>query len=148
MDVRGRLGQVPLGPRNKKLLANEIAYQESLVDRVITVGLDIKPHSFPNSINTKSRGKIPVAILSSPIFDAPAQVDKATLTFGQMGDEASLAFCTKKNEDVNDDGLLDVVCHFKNQATGFQIGDSEGVLKGFTQGGRPFEGVDSVRIVK
>ncbi|MCH8990700.1 MAG: hypothetical protein IIA44_02975 [Acidobacteria bacterium] len=144
----GRLGQALLGPRNKKLLANEIAYQELLVSGVITVDLDIKPHSSPNSINTKSRGKIPVAILSSPTFDAPAQVDKTTPTFGRTGDEQSLAFCNKSNKDVNDDGLLDVVCHFNNQATGFQIGDTEGVLRGFTQGGRPFEGVDSVRIVK
>jgi len=144
----GRLGQVPDGPRNRKLLANEIAYQELLVSGYITVDLDIKPHSFPNSINTKSRGRIPVAILSSPTFDAPAEVDKSSLTFGRTGDEASLAFCTNSNEDVNDDGLVDVVCHFYNQATGFQIGDTEGVLKGVTQGGRPFEGVDSVRIVK
>ena len=141
----GRLGQVPGGPRNKKLLANEIAYQEFLVSGV---DLDIKPHSFPNSINRKGRGRTPVAILSSPTFDAPAEVDKTSLTFGRTGDEASLAFCTNSNEDVNDDGLVDVVCHFYNQATGFQMGDTEGVLKGVTQDGRPFEGVDSVRIVK
>jgi hypothetical protein len=147
----GRLGDAPGGPRNKKLLANEIAYQELLVEllvsRVITVDLDIKPHSFPNSINRKGRGRTPVAILSSPTFDAPAEVDKSRLTFGRTGDEASLAFCTNSNEDVNDDGLVDVVCHFYNQATGFQMGDTEGVLKGFRHGGRPFEGVDSVRIV-
>ena len=89
-----------------------------------------------------------MAILSSPKFDAPAEVDKTTPTFGRTGDEQSLAFCNKSNKDVNDDGLLDVVCHFNNQATGFQIGDTEGVLRGLTQGGRPFEGVDSVRIVK
>jgi len=144
----GRLGQVSGGSRNKKLLANEIAYQEFLVSGVITVDLDIKPHSFPNSINRKGRGRTPVAILSSPTFDAPAEVYKTSLTFGRTGDEASLAFCTNSNEDVNDDGLVDVVCHFYNQATGFQIGDTEGVLKGVTQGGRAFEGVDSVRIVK
>jgi hypothetical protein len=142
----GRLGQAPLGPHNKKLLANEIAYQDSLV--FITVDIDIKPGSFPNSINTKSRGRIPVAILSSPTFDASAEVDKTTPTFGQTGDEPSLAFCNNGNEDVNGDGLLDVVCHFYIQDTGFQIGDTEGVLKGLTQGGRPFEGNDSVRIVK
>ncbi len=144
----GRLGQVSGGPSNKKLLANEIAYQESLVNRVFMMDLDIKPRSFPNSISTKSRGRIPVAILSSPTFDASAEVDKTNLTFGRTGDEASLAFCTNSSEDVNDDGLVDVVCHFYNQATGFQRGDTEGVLKGVTQGGRPFEGLDSVRIVK
>ena len=34
------------------------------------VAIDIKPGSYPNSINLKSNGKVPVAILSSPTFDA------------------------------------------------------------------------------
>lgn len=111
-------------------------------------GIDIKPHSNPNSINTKSRGTIPVAILSTPDFDATIEVDKSSLTFGRTGDEESLAKCTKSNEDVNDDGLEDVVCHFNTQDTGFQQGDTEGILKGKTIAGEPFEESDSVRIVK
>jgi len=111
------------------------------------VSIDIKPGSFPNSINPKSRGRIPVAILSTVDFDAPSEVDPLSLTFGRTGDEPSLAFCNASPEDVNGDGLLDLVCHFTTQQTGFQTGDTEGVLKGKTVDATPIEGRDSVRIV-
>jgi probable HAF family extracellular repeat protein len=112
-----------------------------------SVPIDIKPGGFPNSINPKSRGKIPVAILSSPTFDAPAQVDRGSLTFGRTGDEPSLAFCNSGPADVNGDGLPDLVCHFHTPTTGFQAGDTEGVLKGETVAAISFSGSDSVRIV-
>ena len=115
--------------------------------KAIEVDIDIKPGSFPNSINSNSRGRIPVAILSTADFDAPSEVDKASVTFGRTGDEDSLAKCNKSAEDVNADGLLDQVCHFKTQATGFQAGDTEGILKGQTVDGLPIEGRDSARIV-
>lgn len=115
----------------------------------LTVNIDIKPGSFPNTINIKSIGKIPVAILSSPTFDAPRQVDQASLqsspTFGRTGEEQSLVRCSP--EDVNGDGLPDLVCHFSTQAARFQIGDIKGVLKGRTITGRAFIGTDSVQIV-
>jgi hypothetical protein len=38
--------------------------------QVIVVTIDIKPGEFPNSINLKSKGKIPVAILTTNTFDA------------------------------------------------------------------------------
>ncbi len=111
------------------------------------VGVDIKPGSFPNSINTKSRGTIPLAILSTSTFDSPSIVDRNSLTFGRTGDETSPAFCTRSVEDVNGDGLLDLVCHFTTQLTGFMPGDTEGVLRGQLLDGTLFEGKDSVRII-
>jgi N-acetylneuraminic acid mutarotase len=114
---------------------------------VIEASIDIHPGSFPNSINLKSKGKIPVAILSSPTFDAPSSVDTSSLTFGRTGNEASLAFCGTIPQDVNGDGFLDLVCHFSNQAAGFQAGDTQGILKGQTVSGIPLMGTDSVRIV-
>jgi len=111
------------------------------------VDIDIKPGSDPNSINLQSQGTIPVAILSVPGFDAPSQMDKTSLTFGRIGDEASLAFCNKSPKDINGDGLLDQVCHFETQKTGFMVGDSEGILKGETVDGMPIKGRDSVKIV-
>jgi len=115
------------------------------------VTIDIKPGSDPNSINPKSQGKIPVAILSTQEFCAPEMVNKDSLTFGFEGDEQSLAFCNSEGEDVNGDGLEDLVCHFYTQFTGFRCGDTEGVLNGTTTDGMttdtPIEGKDSVRIV-
>jgi hypothetical protein len=113
----------------------------------IPVRIDIKPGSDPNSINPETKGKIPVAILSTPDFDVPSQVDKTSPTFGRTGDEESLAFCTESAEDVNGDGLLDQVCHFNTQDAGFQQGDTEGILRGLTVDGVPIEGRDSVKIV-
>lgn len=116
------------------------------VDSTIPVTIDIKPAGVPNSINPKSHGKIPVAILSTTGFDAPTQVNKNSLAFGRTGDEPSLAFCSGL-EDVNGDGLLDVVCHFETQQAAFGSGDTEGILKGLTVSGTPLQGADSIRIV-
>jgi hypothetical protein len=111
------------------------------------VGIDIKPGGVPNSINRRSEGKIPVAILSSATFDA-REVDAASLTFGRTGDEESLAFYSPAPEDVNGDGLPDLICHFNTPATGFLLGDTQGVLKGKTLKGAAIRGMDSVRIVR
>ncbi|MBI3894600.1 MAG: hypothetical protein HY313_01580 [Acidobacteria bacterium] len=113
----------------------------------VSLNVDIKPGNDPNSISPKSRGTIPLAILSSSAFDAFAKVDKTSLTFGRTGSENSLAFCNGSPGDVNGDGLLDLMCHFDTQKTGFQPGDTVGWLQGNTVGGIPIEGSNSVRIV-
>jgi hypothetical protein len=114
----------------------------------LEVDVDIKPGGFPNSIQLKSRGKIPTAVLSTETFDAFSQVDGLSLTFGHTGDEGSLDFCNAEPEDVNGDGLADLVCHFFTQLTQFQAGDTEGILKGHTVDGMPFQGTDLVRVLK
>ena len=116
-----------------------------LKPREIAVSIDIKPDGVPNSINPKSHGKIPVAILSTGAFDAAALVNKTSVTFGRTGDEPSLAFCA--SEDVNGDGQLDLVCHFETQRTAFQDTDNQGILKGLTNTGRALRGIDSIRLV-
>ena len=114
---------------------------------VLPVSIDIKPGGNPNSVHPDSRGKIPLAILSTADFDATTEVDQSSLTFGSSGDDPSLAFCPRGAQDVNDDGLVDLVCHFHTQDTGFQCGDTEGILRGENMDGVPIEGSDSVRLV-
>jgi len=118
------------------------------------VAIDIKPGSFPNSINPDQNGTTAVAIFSSESFDAPALIDPAALTFGHTGDEASLAYVGKKDprpqvgyEDVDGDGLLDVVAHFVTGLCGFIEEDEFGYLKGIMTDGGEFVAADSVRIV-
>jgi hypothetical protein len=109
----------------------------------IDVTIDVKPGSYPNSINLKSKGNIPVAILSSSAFDATT-VDRNTVVFAG----ASPLSIGQTPEDVNGDGLLDVVLHFKTQDLNLQVGDTKACLSGKTLAGQEFKGCDSVRIVK
>ena len=94
-----------------------------------------------------------MAILSTPDFDALGEVDRTSMTFGRTGDENSLHRLGRDGvsncgeADANDDDLLDLVCHFETQKTGFNPGGTEGILKGQTLDGAPIEGSDSVRIV-
>jgi pimeloyl-ACP methyl ester carboxylesterase len=117
------------------------------IARNIQAGIDIKPGDTSNSVNLRSRGRIPVAILSTLDFDAPNVVRKDSLTFGHTGNEASLVFCNWNGEDVNGDGLPDLVCHFAAELTRFAPGDTEGLLKGETVQGTLLSGMDSIRIV-
>jgi hypothetical protein len=50
----------------------------------IQVAIDIKPGGFPNSVNPKSNGMIPVAILTTATFDATT-VDPSASSSGQAG---------------------------------------------------------------
>lgn len=111
----------------------------------ITVTIEIKPTEEPNPINPKSQGNIPVAIFSTATFDVTEALDQSSFTFGRTGDEQSLLRCNP--EDVNKDGYADWVCHFDNQTAAFQLGDTEGILKGKTKAGLPIRGSDSVKIV-
>jgi len=104
------------------------------------IEIDIKPGSDPNSINTNSMVLVPVAILSSISFDA-TQVDVTTLAFGPGG------ATTKHNshlEDVNSDGLIDLVSHYVQKDTGIQSGDTEACLSGETFGGELIFACDSI----
>ena len=108
----------------------------------IQVQIDIKPGSFPNSINPRSKGVIPVAVLTTPTFNA-LTVDVATVRFsGPAG--TGEAHGKGHPEDVNGDGLLDLVLHFSTPASGIKCGDTVGTLVGFTLGGDAIVGTDSI----
>jgi len=109
---------------------------------VINVLIDIKPGSYPNSINPKSKGVISAAILTTDEFDASA-VDGTTVRFGP--DEA--AHVHYALEDVDWDGDLDMILHFKIQDTGSECGDTEATLIGKTIDGQQIKGTDTIRTV-
>ena len=107
------------------------------------VDIDIKPGSFPNSINLKGKGSIPVAILGSAGFDATT-VDASTATFGPGA--ATKVHKNAHLEDVNGDGFIDMVLHFKTQDAGLSSGDTQACLT-FTDGSKSYTECDSVNIV-
>jgi hypothetical protein len=116
-----------------------------VMDRPLPVTIDIKPGSDPNSINPSSGGVIPVAILGSDEIDV-ADVDLTTLAFGPGG--AALAHAPRWHlEDVNSDGVTDLVSHYATNETGIAPGDVKACLTGATTDRIPFDSCDSIRTV-
>jgi hypothetical protein len=72
------------------------------------ITIDIKPDSNPNNINLKSKGVVPVAVLTTNDFDA-SDVDPDTVEF------AGASPVRWTIEDVDDDGDEDMLFHFKTQ---------------------------------
>ncbi|HZM84996.1 MAG TPA: hypothetical protein VFF31_00440 [Blastocatellia bacterium] len=111
------------------------------------VQIDIKPGTNPNTVNLGSNGTVPVAVLSSPSFSAAAV---SPLTVRLAGVPVSI----KRNgtpmaslEDVNGDGLLDLVLHFSTQALPRFTSDTVITLVGETYDGELINGSDSIVIV-
>ena len=130
---------------------NRIRRVESNAAVFIEVRIDIKPGSDPNSINAKSRGDIPVAILATADYDpldVVHGVDPATVLFAG----ASKAHPNRPLghwEDVDGDGDTDLLLHFDaqdvfNNPDGLSCGDTGAVLTGFTYDGVAIEGMDFV----
>jgi uncharacterized delta-60 repeat protein len=108
------------------------------------VAVDIKPDSSANTINLKSHGAIPVAILTTEAFDATT-VAPRSVRFGPGG--ATEAHGTGHLADMNQDGEPDLVLHFRTQETGIQCGETSASLTGQTVGGESIEGSDSIKTV-
>ncbi len=109
-----------------------------------TVAIDINPGSFPNSVNPRNNGVVPVAILTTAAFDATT-VNPMSVKFGPNG--ATEAHGRGHLEDVDGDGDLDLVLHFRTQAAGIVCGATSASLTGQTFGGQSISGTDSVRTV-
>jgi concanavalin A-like lectin/glucanase superfamily protein len=106
--------------------------------KVARVLIDIKPRT----LNPKSKGMTPVAILTTCAFDATT-VDPTTVRFGRTGIEADPVRSGLK--DVNGDGKIDMILHFETRETGIKCGDTSASLTGHTVDGQIFQGADSIR---
>ncbi len=104
------------------------------------VDIDIKPGSDPNSIKLASKGVVPVAILTTGDFDT-STLDPVTVLFAGA---APLRWAV---EDVDLDGDLDLLLHFKTRELNLDENDVEAVLIGMTFGGETIIGTDAVHIV-
>jgi hypothetical protein len=107
----------------------------------IQVTLDVKPGDTRNPINVRSQGVIPVAVITTPTFDARS-VDVLSVRFGPHG--ASEAHARGHLEDIDGDGDEDMVLHFETSNSGFPCGASSATLIGETTSGRPLRGSDAI----
>lgn len=107
----------------------------------MAVQIDIKPGSDPNAINPRSQGVVPVAILGSSSFDVN-RVDQASVRLGPG--EAKPQNDKGHLEDVNGDGVFDLVFQFPTQDVKLRCFDRALVLTGNTTSGKSILGVDAV----
>jgi hypothetical protein len=121
----------------------------------INVHADIKPGSDPNSINCeKTNGVIPVGVLSRPRWSATT-IDADSVRFGPSGakevhTDPNTGAALRHVEDLDGNGLPDMVFHFKSGDTGIRCGDTSATIRGIardSRGAKPFIGGDAIRTV-
>ena len=116
----------------------------------MVVGIDIRPGDATNTINLKPNGVVPVAILSSSTFHAPTAVDPDTVRLAgaavKMAGKSNKFLCNA--EDVNGDGLDDLVCKVMMSEPDLTPGSTVAVLNAQTFGPQPrlITGSDSVHV--
>ncbi len=113
----------------------------------IPISIDIKPDSYPNTINLGSNGVIPVAIFGSATF-AVVQIDPSTIKLANAGIKLKGNGQLVANyEDVNGDGFADIIIHIITEALELTEIDEKAELNGFLLDGRNIKGSDSIRVV-
>jgi parallel beta-helix repeat protein len=108
----------------------------------IAVAIDIAPGSPQNVVNPRAGGPLRVAILSSDVFDATA-VSPPSVRFGPSGGLAGRS----QTQDVNHDGLVDLVLWVDVRQSGLDCGTKTGTLTGQTNTGQAVQGEDALRLV-
>jgi hypothetical protein len=128
------------GPRIREL--------DGFVSEVVEVDIDIKPGGDPNPVNCGAgNAVIPVAILTTPDFDATT-VDHATVRFAGAAETHGKPGAPKRHEeDVDGDGDVDLVLHFRVGETDLDCDSTEATLTGETFDGTPIEGSGPLKMV-
>lgn len=110
--MREKPGSIEIDPSQLSPSLEVIIYKK--------IPFDIKSGNYPNSINVNSAGVAPVAVLPTDVFDA-SMVDPDTISF--LG---ASPFMKAKLEDVDHDGDMDMIVHFKTQELDFSLVVDEG----------------------
>jgi parallel beta-helix repeat protein len=119
----------------------DMGADESASSAPIALQIDIKPGGNPNSINLKSRGLVPVAVLTTETFEKAFAIDFGSIEF------AGAKAVRWSFQDVDQDGDDDVLFHFETQALNLNEDSTEATLSGTLMDGTEIAGEDQVRIV-
>ncbi|MFH1956599.1 MAG: right-handed parallel beta-helix repeat-containing protein [Patescibacteria group bacterium] len=120
---------------------------DQVVSTFIPVSIDVKPGSFPNSINLGSNGVVPVAIFGFANFDVK-QIKIDSIRFGNAtiklkGNGQSIF----SYSDLNADGFTDILVKISTEALQLTATDTKVNLEGNLIDGTTIKGSDSIRIV-
>jgi hypothetical protein len=127
----------------------DLPFETWLEPPPLEVRIDVKPGGDENPVNLGARGTIPVAILGSAELDVRT-VDLATVQFAGAAPAADGRGRPRASlEDVNADGIADLVLHFPIAELALRPGDVEAILTASTRAPDAAElvGSDRVRVV-
>ncbi len=140
--LNNRAGQPFTREYGLSQVISERTYQE--------VVIDIKPDGDPNSVNCKNQnGIITVAVLTTDTFDA-LSIDATTVTFEGAGEthaDKKTGEPQRHEEDVDNDGDLDLVFHFRLGDTTLTCDATQGTLTGVTDYGQEILGTDTLEMI-
>ena len=118
-----------------------VAFQGAASFTLIPANIPVTIDILKEKINPGSNEEIKVAILSTASFNASALVNPSSVRFGPSGATEKPPY--NKTDDVNSDGLLDLVISFKMGDTGIKCGDTSATLTGKTYAGQNITGSDT-----
>ena len=124
-----------------------IALQDGAVgvaSSVRAVVMDIKPGDVPNTLNPRSHGVVPIAIVTTEQFDATS-IDMTSLRFGVTGQETAALRAVL--DDVDGDGDTDLLAFFRSRDPDLGCEDQFTYISGVTVTGESIAGIDSVVMV-
>lgn len=122
----------------------------SFCTTTIAATVDVRPGTALAPVNTKSKGVVPVAVLTDEALDA-STVDAASVCFGDDPADPAQSDCSESHdaghlEDVDADGDLDLLLHFDTEELGLDAGDAEACLAAVTTDGASLAGCDAVSV--
>jgi hypothetical protein len=132
-NASGQLG-------NGATVGSPVPVRVALATATIDVSIDIAPSDPSNTVFRDAPDPLAVALLGSGGFD-PSTVDPSTVLF------AGGAAAGMQVEDVNADGVPDLVAQFAVPDLTLPEGTSQACVNGRTLGGVPFTGCGEVTLV-
>jgi hypothetical protein len=112
----------------------------------IWVPSDIKPRSYPSSINLGKEGILPFALLGTAEFNPLTDVDRTTLAIGRTGTETGEVRCATEGEDVNGDGYLDLICQVETATAAIRCDSTHLEIVGTLTDGTPLWSQDEIKV--
>lgn len=127
----------------------DLAFQLLSLPDTLEVSIDVKPGSDTNPIRLAAAGLVPVAVVSTPGFDATT-VEVSTACLWPASDPGG-GVCGPAHpighiEDVDGDGTADALFHFRVPDIGLSPRDTAICLSGSTTDGVEIEGCDVVTV--
>ena len=125
-----------------------VSSNNSAMAGLTVVAIDVQPPSpSPVAINVAKSGVVPVAVLTTPRFDART-VNFTSICFGSPTNAAART-CTEVHGtahvlDVDKDRDLDMLLHYDVLRAGLRAGDTQACLTGRTMSGRTILGCDAI----